>query len=129
MATFEWETRQVAYTVICLRTCGNEFTLLKHKRKKCDVTGDGKEGEILLVFSFMAAPAGPMQPPGLVFTSGVGYPSAQSQRKTPAVYQSAQPVQQAVVPPLPTFSEDDYKQVNKTISIAVQCSLLKVKNF
>jgi len=73
--------------------------------------GDGKEGQILLVFSFMAAPTGAP----VVFTSGLGgYPPAQHHQrmKGPAVYQSGQPVQTAIVPPLPTFSEEDLKQVS-----------------
>ena len=97
--------------------------------------GEGKEGQILLVFSFMPAPAGAVGQPGigpnLAYVPGgvqLAYPpqvlqtnpatmTKKQQQQQPIVYQSNQPVSTATVPapapspPRPTFNPEDFKQV------------------
>jgi toll-interacting protein len=73
--------------------------------------GEGKEGQILLVFSFMATPVGSVAAPaGLTYI----HPPGHQGKKTPAVYMSPQSVQTAVQAPAPpAFSEEDFKQLKE----------------
>ncbi|CAL8094605.1 unnamed protein product [Orchesella dallaii] len=77
--------------------------------------GDGKEGQILLVFSFMAAPAGPPSQNAGGFVPYTG-PAAPAGKQHPhKVYLSNQPVNAAVPQEVnrPTFNEDDFKQLKE----------------
>jgi toll-interacting protein len=81
--------------------------------------GDGKEGQILLVFSFMATPAGSMAPPmhyppSVTVHGGGGV----KHMSGPMVFQTQTPVSAATgppapAPPPPTFSEEDFKQLKE----------------
>jgi toll-interacting protein len=84
--------------------------------------GEGKEGQILLVFSFMPTSQAPGVGPNLAYAPpgvGVAYPPAGMttvNKKHPQVYQSNQPVQTAVpqsLPPRPAFNPDDFKQLKE----------------
>jgi len=89
--------------------------------------GDGKEGQILLVFSFMPTPAGAIAPaigPNMAFIPtgniALAYPGGvPTSKKQPQVYQSNQPVTNVVQPPhpspprAPAFNPDDFKQLKE----------------